>query len=735
MSKRPLQIRLKQYLEASRLGVFTFLLIVGLTLIYSFSLVAPNDLEANVDQPVDRDIIAQERISYESDVLTEAKREVETNAVPDQYTLLDQQIGRDQLNLARSIFSFIDVVRADSIASVETKLHYLNAIEALHSEETINEILITLSSSDYEVVKAEVIRIVNETMREEIRDTQVSEFRRRASRDAPLDLTSNQTAVVTDLAPQFIVANIFFDEIATDTARDEVAANVEPVVRTIEEGQRILRAGDIVRPEDREALIELGLLEQETNWQDVASILIIVVLTTVILVLYWNQYHRKHWMSNGRYLGSVLGIFLVFAMLTRLFQSGDNDSLVYWYPIAAMSIMLTVIFEERFAIIATLIISILFGFSASNSLELTLYTMTGGIMAALMLHDVQRITALFRAGIMASIGQITVIVIFQLAQNVIDVVPMLQLSLFAFANGILSAALSLVGFYVMGSLFGVTTTIQLQDLSRLDHELLQELLRRAPGTYHHSIMVANLAEQAGEEIKANTALIRVGAFYHDIGKMNRPPFFTENQEGINPHDTMDPYTSARIILSHVTDGLELARKYSLPDRIRSFISQHHGTRVIKGFYYKAREQAGDEADSVDVSKFTYPGPRPQSPETAIVLMADAIESTSRALQPDSPKAIEKIVNSLIDEDLASGQLDESGLTLGDIRKIRESFIKTLKGRFHVRVKYPGNDELMQSAKETNAPTAVSSQQVNGQPRPQLEDTKPLNPTILNEPDV
>jgi putative nucleotidyltransferase with HDIG domain len=206
-------------------------------------------------------------------------------------------------------------------------------------------------------------------------------------------------------------------------------------------------------------------------------------------------------------------------------------------------------------------------------------------------------------------------------------------------------------------------------------------------------MVANLAEQAAEQIKANSTLIRVGAFYHDIGKMNRPAFFTENQEGINPHDALDPYTSARIILSHVTDGLELAQQYKLPDRIRDFIAEHHGQRIVKGFYHKAVELAGDEANAVDREKFRYPGPRPRSREAGVVMLADAVESTSRALQPNTEKEIEKLVNTLIDEDLTEGQLDNSGLTLGDISVIRASFIKTLKGRFHVRTKYPGNEAL------------------------------------------
>jgi putative nucleotidyltransferase with HDIG domain len=203
----------------------------------------------------------------------------------------------------------------------------------------------------------------------------------------------------------------------------------------------------------------------------------------------------------------------------------------------------------------------------------------------------------------------------------------------------------------------------------------------------------------------------VGAFYHDIGKMTRPPFFAENQEGVNPHESLDPFSSARIIISHVSDGLEMARRYRLPDRIRDFIAEHHGDRVLKTFYTKAKEQSGTEP--VDIERFRHRGPRPRSRETGIVMLADAIEATSSALRPNSEKAIEKLVNSLIDEHLTEGQLDDSSLTLGDVSMIRASFIDTLKGRFHVRVKYPGNESLVDDAPTNGAVPVVTNQPVAG----------------------
>lgn len=686
--------------------MFAIGLTISLTAIFSFQFNASDSVLVEVGQPVVNDVMAPRTVRYTSDVLTNRAREQESQRVEDVYTTIDPEIGRGQLNLARLIFSFIDVVRTDSQATTETKLNYLLAIKDLTVEKDVGEAIIGLNTADYDAVEAEVNRIIGELMREDIKESQVSEYRRRAGREVRLDLTPTQANIVISLAPQFIVPTIFHNAEATDQQRAEAVAAVEPQIRTIFKDQRVLRSGDTVREEDVEALVQLGLLETTTGWQDVASVFMLSLLAVVLLTLHWQQYHRKHWAENGRYLFALFGIFTFFAFLARLMLSGAS-ALAYWFPIAAMSMLFTVIYDVRLSIMATLIMAAIYGFMAPNSLELTIYAAVGGIIATLTLHDTQRINAFFRSGLIAAIGYIVVILIFQFSQEVVDLISLSQIMLYGIANGVLSAALTLAGFFVMGSLFGVTTTLQLQDLSRLDHPLLQELLRRAPGTYHHSIMVANLAEQAGEEIKANSALIRVGAFYHDIGKMNRPPFFSENQEGVNPHDSLDPYTSTRIILSHVTDGLELARRYKLPDRIRAFIAEHHGTRIVKAFYYKAKELAVAGEDEIREEQFRHSGPRPRTPETGIVLIADAIESASRALQPDTPKAIEKLVNSLIDDDLKDGQLDDSGLTMGDIQKIRASFIKTLKGRFHVRVKYPGNEELMHDARRFPGPPASS----------------------------
>jgi len=243
--------------------------------------------------------------------------------------------------------------------------------------------------------------------------------------------------------------------------------------------------------------------------------------------------------------------------------------------------------------------------------------------------------------------------------------------------------------FLFGNAFDLTTTVQLLELARPTHPLLNELMRKAPGTYHHTLMVANLAEQAAASIGANALLTRVGAMYHDVGKMVRPYMFVENQmDGSNVHNQLDPQTSAEIIVTHVRDGLELARKYRLPSRVRAFIPEHHGTMRVIFLYNKALERAGGDATKIDEVPFRYPGPKPRSKETALLMLADGAEAATRAARPTSPEQVADIVKKVIGERIAQGQLDECPLTLNDLRLVRDSLTATLQGVFHPRLQYP-----------------------------------------------
>lgn len=682
---------MQRMMRRSLLWIFVAIVTLIITLILAFDFVRGPRVSVTLGEPAPEDVIAPQSITYVSDVLTGREIQQAASSVTDQYTSLDLNIARDQKNAVRAVFGFIDTVRADQIADQETRLSYLQAIEGLEIDEQVAQDLLSLSPSEYNVARDNILQIVEETMRQGVVETQLDDARRQAALEAAFDLTPAQERVVTSLAPQFVVPNIFFDPEITAELRTEAIAAVEPITQIVTRDQRILRVGDIVDEVDIEMLQQLGLLQEQLDWRRAFSALITALLAITTITLYWSLYfgYKKDTARSLTILGVLLALFMLMAKLLLSSQTIYS----YLYPAAALSIIIAVIFEVRLSILVTIVQAILVGYIAQESLEMAVYAAAGGILAVLTLRDAQRINALFRAGLVAALGNVAVILIFNLPTD-IDPTEILTIIIFGIVNGsVLSAGLGLAGVFIIGGIFRIVTPLQLQELSRLDHPLLQELLRRAPGTYHHSIMVANLAEQAAEKINANSPLVRVGSFYHDVGKMNRPPFFTENQNGGNPHDNLDPFSSARIIISHVTDGLELARRYRLPTRIRDFIAEHHGDRVLKAFYSKAVDQAGTD-NEVDITRFQYKGPRPRSRETAIVQLADSIEATSSALRPNTEEDIEKLVKSIIDDHLKEGQLDNSDLTLGDIKTIRESFIETLQGRFHVRVKYPGNEELV-----------------------------------------
>jgi hypothetical protein len=713
-----LNSRWQNIVQQSQVWLFVIVVTLGIAVILSFNLVRGSQVSVTLGEPAPQIVIAPQSESYISEVLTERNRQAAVAGVSDQYTAIDLGIGRTQNNFALSVFSFVEVVRADPSTTADTKQDYLQSIVDLTVDTQVANDFLLLTPTEFTAVRDNVSQIIQDTMREGVIEEQLSEARRRASLGANFNLTPAQERIVTILAPQFIVPNIFFNAEATAEAQAEARESVEPISQDITQGQVIIRVGDIIDEEDIEKLQHLGLLQQTTNWQIVVSSLLIALLSVATLTLYW-QYFTSRQYRSARHLG-ILGVLLLLFVLGAKLVVPGRTVYAYLFPAAALSLITAAIFEIRLALVVTVVLAFLVGYIAQDSLEMAFYSAAGGILAVLSLKDTQRLNSLFRAGLLVAVVNVAVILLFRLPDDP-QLSELMTLFLFGGLNGaILSAGFSLAGIFVIGSVFQVITMLQLQELSRLDHPLLQELLRRAPGTYHHSIMVANLAEQAAEKVRANSTLVRVGAFYHDIGKMNRPPFFGENQNGGNPHDHLDPYVSARIIISHVSDGLELARRYRLPNRIHDFIAEHHGNRVVKVFYLRAQEMA-NENEVVDMSRFKHKGPRPRSRETGIVQLADSIEATSTALRPSTEEEIEKLVTRIVEEHLKEGQLDNSGLTLGDIKTVKESFIKTLKGRFHVRVQYPGNEEFVIQSPESRQALPPSNQP------PLIADGRSLQP--------
>lgn len=693
MSQEASRHRISAIAQQFTLWLFAGAMTLSFTILLSIDFLGNRAIEVTEGEPALQEVVAPRTIAYDSVILTEQAREQASTSVGDIYTGEEFSVLRTQINEVGTIFTFIDVVRADTLADTSAKTSYLQAIEGVEISDEVAEALLGLSPAGYTATREDITRILDELLREEVRDDPqaIANTKARIPNEINVRLTLEQELIVTSLTPQFIVANSFFDQAATELSREEKASEVEDVRIELFQGDRIVGLGEEVTALHLEMLGELGLLQREISWQAIVASLLISFLGMGLLTIYWQKFH-EHKYASARYLIILGALLVVFGVGAKIIAPSQNN-IAYLFPTAALTMLVAVIFDVRLSVFVTAILAMLIGY-ITQSLELTLYNAIGPLFAILTLRDAQRVNAFYRAGLVASLANIALILVFRLTTEP-EFSELLELGLFSVLNGLLfSSGLTLGGFFIIGGLFGIMTVSQLQELSRLDHPLLQELLRKAPGTYHHSIMVANLAEQAAERIGAQSSLVRVGAFYHDIGKMNRPPFFTENQEsGVNPLMTLDPFTSARIIINHVSDGLDLANKHRLPLRIQDFIAEHHGTRMVKMFYYKAVEQKGGNEELVDKNRFCHRGPAPRSRETAIVAMADSIEAASTALRPNTEEGIEKLVNKIVDDHLQEKQLDESGLTLGDIKMIRESFMETLHGRFHVRVRYPGNEEL------------------------------------------
>ena len=671
--------------------LFSVALTATLTLILSLNIFTSQQISLQQGETAPQTILAPQSLTYDSPFLTAQERR-QAVATIFRYTTTDRSIGREQTNKARAVFLFIEVVRADAVADVPTRIAYLQAIEPIVLDAAVAELLLSLSSAQYGAAKNEVLRIVAEVMQQDVRADNVSQAQEIARRLIGFEFTTPQEQLIGTIAPQFIVPNVFFDEVATTAAREEASTAVKSVRNEIRADEIIIQQGEVVSELQLEELERLGLLRQGTDWYSLLDAFIVSLIASTAVTLYWSRFQRR-FNRAFRYL-FIMGVLLLLFVLAARLMASSGGQLLYFFPATALFMLLTVIVDARLSVMVAMVVAIMVGFMSNNSLEASMYTAVGGILAILTLRDTQRFYAFFRAGMISAVGNILVLLLFHLGPNA-DLPNLGVLLFYGFINGALIApVVTIAGFFFVG-LLGVITVVQLQDLSRLDHPLLKELLRKAPGTYHHSIMVANLAEQAAERVDANSTLVRVGAFYHDIGKMNRPSFFTENQEGAStPHETLDPYSSARIILAHVPEGVDLARKYRIPNRIQDFIAEHHGDRIVKMFYEKARAAAGAAADEVDLDLFRYKGRRPRSRETGIVLLADTVEAASSAVRPSTAEEIEKLVNNLVDDHLKEGQLDDSELTMGDLKQIRASFIETLKGRFHVRVRYPGNEELV-----------------------------------------
>ena len=671
-------------LRTALLGLL-FILLSGLVL--SLRVPATDDIaQLRVGDVAQRDVLAQRRISYVSEIETEAARARAEAAVPDIYDLPDASIARRQIARARQILDYFDSVRADTYAEPDEKRELIAAVNDLVITDGIITGLLTTDNNTWVMIKGEVISTLDQAMRAEIRVGQQASARRRLPTLVSLSVSDVAARIIVAIVEDLIQPNTIVNRERTAEERQMARDGVQPVSVTYAHNESILRAGQVIRPGQIEALQAQGLQEVGSASLTVVGLLAYIGLLGLATGLYvWH--FRPRQLDESRYAWLAFGLSLLFVVMARLMVPG-HTLFPYLFPGAALAITLGMLINVHFGMVVATLLGLAVGYVAGGSLQLTAYSILGGLVGVFGLGRTERLNRLVWAGIYIALCNVLIVLIFRVPDRTVDPLGLLQLVGTGLANAVLSATVPLMVLFLAGNMLGITTSLQLLDLSRPTQPLLRQLLLKAPGTYHHSLMVSNLAEQAAERIGANRLLTRVGAYYHDIGKMVRPYFFVENQmPGDNVQDRLDAYTSAEIIVGHVRDGLELARKYRLPADVRAFIGEHQGTGVTTYFYHKALDAATDPA-TVDQAEFRYPGPRPQSKETAIVMLADASEAAVRAINPASVEEIRQIVQGLVVDRLTSGELDDCNLTMAELREIRNAFVQMLQGVFHPRIKYP-----------------------------------------------
>jgi hypothetical protein len=635
-----------------------------------------------------QDILAPYALSYTSETLTDEAKENAAESVPPKFDPPDAGVARRQLERLRATMEYIDAVRADQNATLEQKLQDLDDLADVNLSTDEARAVLELSEPRWEGVKLEAASVLEQVMRNEIREGRVEEARRSVPALVSISMPEIQAELASKLTSAFVTANTFLNEEATAEARQQAAEAVSPVRETYAAGEAIVERGEVVSALDIEALRAYNLLKPPEPWQDIAIRTLLVLMMGSVLALYAFRMHEDQ-LKNLR-LAFTLSVLFILLAVGLQFMIPGRTVLPYLFPTATLPILLTVIFSPGMGIMTALVSGTLAGFLAPRGLEMALYMTLGGALSALVIGHAERLSSFFWAGLAAAVASATVVVIFRFPDPATDLVGKATLLGASILSGMLSASLGFGLLLLVGNLLGMTTSLQLIELARPDHPLLQYILRNSPGTYQHSLQVSNLAEQAARAIGANALLTRVGGLYHDAGKAIRPQFFIENQmPGQNVHEQLDPTTSAGIIVDHVLDGMELARKYRLPKGIQAFILEHHGDMETGYQLNLALKAAGGEESEIDRSQFSYPGPAPQSRETALLMLADGVEAKARADRPTDEEAIDKLVRWVIEDRLSKGQLDRVDLTLRDLDIIRRSFVNTLKNMYHPRIRYPG----------------------------------------------
>ena len=642
--------------------------------------------------------------TVEDPVKTEEERERAASEVTSVYQF-SEEVGVGQAAIVTSVFDYVLEVQAESKSKsipIEEQVDLLKedllVLETegdgiRFSDDALTTLLLADSAS-LTSLRDSITTSIRDIMSKPIRSDQVAtaknEIEKRIRSNSAISGNILPTAVL--IARYGINENEKLNEELTQARITQARESIEPT--RILQGQLIVQEGQIV---DREVYRQLKLLGMLTNQSSLKPVLGLILFITLCMWLVHLQVSKwrtdKEERQSALLVVMVIFILSVVGMILISLVSGNFDvTIAFLFPTALAPMLVRSLINERFAILIAFLTAavagIVFqeGYSVVLQMEITLYILFGGLAGLYVIQGTEKRSHLLQTSMSVAVVNAVFMAFYLLmTQSDYGVSELLFYAIAALTSGLLSGALTIGLLPFFESAFGLISAMKLIELSNPNHPLLKKILTETPGTYHHSVMVANLADAACESIGADGLLARVGCYYHDIGKTKRPGFFIENQMShSNPHDSLPPETSRDIILSHGSDGAKLLQKYKMPKEIIDIAQQHHGTTLLKYFYHKAKE----DGKSVKEEEYRYAGPKPQKKETAIIAIADSVEAAVRSMKQPTAEKIKETVKAIIKDKLHDGQFDQCDLTLKELKTVEHVFCETLNGIFHSRIEYP-----------------------------------------------
>ncbi|NMC33339.1 MAG: HDIG domain-containing protein [Veillonellaceae bacterium] len=642
----------------------------------------PDYLSLSVGQVSDRDVVAPRTVSFVDEPRTKKLEAEVLSGVANVYDLDTGAAVTAEDGVSR-IFRAVRAVQADkSLKTPDERLNRLKGMmTGLLPEKTIT-LLPLITSAEVDQLEENARTILRKYLYRGIRDEELEGIRRQAGSDIEkLGFGVTGSQILTDVIQPQLRPNFVLNQRETELRRQAALRKMEPIRITVKSGQIVVRRGDVVTEEQVQMMMELGLHKAETGIARILGLSLYVLLIMGAMLLSLQRFFPAVFADDRRLL--LVSLILLLALAIGRVGHYYSDFVT---PIAVGPLLTAILVNPTAAMMVSTMTALFFGIIAEQNVRVFSFVLIGSFAGIFCLAQSGRRHSLVRAGIWVALANVATVITTGLIEE-IEYRQILTDSLLGAVGGVGAAILAIGLLPYLEQSFRITTSENLLNLARPNHPLLQRLLLEAPGTYYHSILVGNLAETAADQIGADPVLSRVGAYYHDVGKIQRPFFFVENQANMeNPHTKLSPSLSTMIITSHIRDGLEFCREFKLPEVIADIVGQHHGTSLVSYFYKQAAE--GEHGECIIEEDFRYEGPKPQTKEAALIMLADSCEAAVRAIGNPNVTRIENTVRRIINERLRDGQLNECDLTLRDLNMIGDIFIRVLCSTCHSRVEYP-----------------------------------------------